>query len=158
MVFLFSNLGNEIFFVIVIFKMFYNNNIVIKFIGGRMFNIDSIMNLAVNAVLIIIFLVKQSCNVDMVKNQLQEFKTDIQEKLKENKKYTDNLFKNFKDDLQEKLNENRKHTDEHIKRLEEKQDKHNELMQRMYVAENKIDDLEEQISTRTTAKKRKTSK
>ena len=122
-------------------------------------NTDSIINLVINVVLIITFLVKQSCTITTLKEQF----VDIKEKLKENKDYADVLFKTLKHEIQEKIIEGRKTTDEHIKQLETKQDKHNTLIERMVVVEqstksahNRLDALEEQSNFIT--KKRKSIK
>lgn len=44
-------------------------------------------------------------------------------------------FKEFKDSINKQIDQNQKHTEEHIKRLEEKQDKHNNLIERMAIVE-----------------------
>ncbi len=44
-------------------------------------------------------------------------------------------FKEFKEGINHQIDQNMKHTEEHIKRLEEKQDKHNNLIERMAIVE-----------------------
>lgn len=44
-------------------------------------------------------------------------------------------FKEFKESIYSQIDRNQKHTEEHIKRLEEKQDKHNNLIERMAIVE-----------------------
>lgn len=44
-------------------------------------------------------------------------------------------FKEFKEDIKRKIEKNQDHTEQHIRRLEEKQDKHNCLIERMAIVE-----------------------
>lgn len=57
-------------------------------------------------------------------------------------------FKEFKESINKQIEKNQTHTEAHIKRLEEKQDKHNNLIERMAIVEqstksahHRIDDL-----------------
>lgn len=44
-------------------------------------------------------------------------------------------FRDFKESINKQIEQNQYHTEEHIKRLEEKQDKHNNLIERMAIVE-----------------------
>lgn len=44
-------------------------------------------------------------------------------------------FKEFKESINKQIERNQTHTETHIKRLEEKQDKHNNLIERMAIVE-----------------------
>lgn len=84
-------------------------------------------------VTIVIFLTHQSDGLKTLQTSFKELKEDI---------------KDFKNDIKEKIRENQKHTEDHIKRLESKQDKHNNLIERMAIVEqstksahHRIDDI-----------------
>ena len=65
---------------------------------------------------------------------LEKIQEDFKEKLKD-----------LKENLSEKISENAKHFEEHIGRLEEKQDKHNSIIERTFLLEKREEVHDEQI-------------
>ncbi len=109
-------------------------------------SIETLITVIINLVLVISFFCKQSNQITQLSEQFIELKL----KIKESRQYTNNIFTSFKKAIEEKIIEARSHTDEHIRKLEEKQDKHNNLIERMVIVEqstksahHRIDKLEE---------------
>lgn len=77
-----------------------------------------------NIVAIAYFSGKQAATLKALSDSVLEFKGNIS-------KY----FDDFKNDIDNKIDKNQKHTEDHIKRLEEKQDKHNNVIERVTIVE-----------------------
>ncbi len=75
----------------------------------------------------------------------KELKTGFDEKVKEIKEEFSEKVRDIKESLNTKIEENHQHTTENIKRLEIKQDKHNNIIERTYKIEGSIDKIGEQI-------------
>lgn len=86
-------------------------------------------------VTIVIFLTRQSDNLKYIEKAFAESKKSVLESVKEYKETITVEFEKFKSDLNQKIRDNQEHTKEHIKRLEEKQDKHNNVIERMAIVE-----------------------
>lgn len=86
-------------------------------------------------VTIVIFLTRQSDNLKYIEKAFAESKKSVMESVKEYKETITIEFEKFKLDLNQKIRDNQEHTKEHIKRLEEKQDKHNNVIERMAIVE-----------------------
>ncbi|MBE7713696.1 MAG: hypothetical protein E7Z87_08125 [Cyanobacteria bacterium SIG26] len=86
-------------------------------------------------VTIVIFLTRQSDNLKYIEKAFAESKKSVLESVKEYKETITVEFEKFKSDLNEKIRNNQEHTKEHIIRLEQKQDKHNNLIERMAIVE-----------------------
>ena len=80
-----------------------------------------------NIVTITIFIVRQTYGLKALKTSFTDFKQNILETIKE-----------FKFDINTLIEKNQTHTENHIKRLEEKQDKHNSVIERMAIVEQSL--------------------
>jgi len=114
------------------------------------------ITVVVYIVTITIFLTKQSDNLKALKdtfskaeehvtNSVKEYKLstekfveNIKEEFKEHKEKTLETVEKIKDTIERQIERNQQHTAEHIKRLEEKQDKHNNLIERVAIAEQSV--------------------
>lgn len=88
-----------------------------------------------NIIAIVVFLTRQSDNIKFLQETFSESKKNVMESVNEYKISISEKFDEFKLDIKEKIEHNQSHTEEHIKRLEVKQDKHNNLIERMAIVE-----------------------
>ena len=86
----------------------------------------------------------------ILRKNFRRFKKSVIKSVSDYKESIANEFDKFKTDLNEKIKENQEHTKEHIVRLEQKQDKHNNLIERMVRVEDssksahkRLDDIED---------------
>ena len=101
-----------------------------------------------NIVAIVIFLTRQSDNLKFLEKTFEASKANVIDSVNNYKESITKEFEKFKEEIKEKIKENQEHTKEHIQRLEEKQDKHNNLIERMVRVEDsaksahkRLDDL-----------------
>ena len=101
-----------------------------------------------NIVAIVIFLTRQSDNINFLEKTFEASRKNVIDSVKNYKESITAEFEKFKKELNERIKDNQEHTKEHIKRLEEKQDKHNNLIERMVRVEDsaksahkRLDDL-----------------
>lgn len=107
-----------------------------------------LMALLINMIIVVTFVIKQSENLKYLKETFKESK----ESLREYKKEMAEKFDEFKENINTQIKENQKHTEEYIIRLEQKQDKHNNLIERMVRVEDstksshhRLDTIEDRI-------------
>lgn len=85
---------------------------------------------------------------DDFQNKLSNMKSSFDDTLKQIKEFYNDKISDLKDNIKENIENNARHTAEHIKRLEEKQDKHNglydtviETKQSAKAAHHRIDEI-----------------
>ena len=111
------------------------------------------ITVVVYIVTITIFLTKQSDNLKALKetfdiaekhvtDSVNEYKTssknmikEIKEEFEKHKHSVTKTIDNIKNDIDKQIERNQRHTEDHIKRLEQKQDKHNNLIERTALVE-----------------------
>lgn len=106
-----------------------------------------IMSLLVNVIIVVVFLVKQSDNLKFLKETFETSKTNVMKTVGEYKKEMTEKFDELKKDINNQIDKNQKYTEEHIKRLEQKQDKHNNLVERMVRVEDSTKSSHHRIDT-----------
>ena len=107
-----------------------------------------------NIITIVIFLTRQSDNLKFLERTFEESKKSVIKSVSDYKESIAAEFEKFKTDLNEKIKSNQEHTKDHIDRLEQKQDKHNNLIERMAIVEqstksshHRQDDLTARVET-----------
>ena len=123
------------------------------------------VTLIVYIVTITIFLTKQSDNLKALKETFSKAEEHVTNSVKEYKKSTEKFVENItnefkehkektyaavekiKDSIEKQIEKNQQHTAEHIKRLEEKQDKHNNVIERTYKLEKDMASQERDMKT-----------
>lgn len=93
-----------------------------------------VITIAANVVAITRFSTKQEVALSCVQSTFKDFKDDI-----------NNHIKELKMDINEKINANQENTEKQLQRLEYKQEKHNNLIERVYANERDISVIKEQI-------------
>lgn len=119
-------------------------------------NWELTLSILVNVAAIAFFAGNLSANQKLLKESIadikasfdekaKELKTGFDEKVKEIKEEFNEKVRDIKESLNIKIEENQQHTTESIKRLEAKQDKHNNIIERTYKIEGSLDKMTEQI-------------
>lgn len=119
-------------------------------IGTIVSLIALVITVIANIIAIVIFLTRQSDNLSFLKQTFEESRKNVISTVDEYRNSMHRKFDEFKGDITKQIEQNQEHTKEHIKRLEEKQDKHNCLIERMVRVEasassahKRLDDMEE---------------
>lgn len=107
--------------------------------------IGVILSIVANIVAIAYFAGKLKAQSEAHSNTLAEIKENFKETIAELKKDFKDKLQELKDNIYEKMNTNARNFKEHIDRLEEKQDKHNSIIERTYRLEKNEELHEEQI-------------
>lgn len=103
------------------------------------------LSIIVNIVAVAYFTGRLKAQSEAHTETLKEIKKNFKETIDEIKKEFKEKLQEFKDNIYQKMNDNAKNFKEHIDRLEEKQDKHNSVIERTYKLENIEKVHEEQI-------------
>ena len=88
-----------------------------------------------NIIAITRFSTKQEVTLASVQSSFTEFKENMHESIKDLKSNVETSIKELKEDVNERINSNQTATATHLAKLEEKQDKHNNLIERMVIVE-----------------------
>lgn len=123
-------------------------------IGTWIALIGLVLTVIANIITIVIFLTRQSDSLKFLEKTFEESKKSVIKSVSDYKESIAAEFEKFKADLNEKIKNNQEHTKEHIARLEQKQDKHNNLIERMAIVEqstksshHRQDDLTARVET-----------
>lgn len=124
---------------------------------------ELLLSIAVNIVAIAFFAGQMSASQKFMKEaigelkkgfdeKVKELKEDFNEKVKELKSGFDEKVKELKENFDTKTKESNEHTEKHIKRLEDKQDKYNNIQERTAIneqawksAHHRADELRDRI-------------
>lgn len=119
-------------------------------------NWELTLSIIVNVVAIAFFAGNLSANQKFMKetigalqknfdDKFKELKDGFDAKVKELKENFDEKVREMKESFESKVEENQQHTTDSLQRLETKQDKHNNIIERTYKLEGGFDKVCEQI-------------
>lgn len=103
------------------------------------------VTVVINIVVIAFLAGKLKSQTEQHKEALEEIKKTFEQTVLKIQNDFKEKLKDLKENLSNKISDNAKHFEEHIARLENKQDKHNSMIERQYKSESDIDVLYEKM-------------